>query len=94
MCDELTAKAADRSRRPGGPASPPATAVLDLASILPPGRNAAQWGFHPTRNPSTGRCKVPPPVPLSPAMPARTRISARMKPPMGRDSPVNIQRRR
>ena len=54
------------------------------------GRNAAQWGFHPTRNPSTGWYKVPPAVPLSPAVPGSTRVSASMKPPMGRDSSVNM----
>ena len=54
------------------------------------GRNAAQRGFHPCRNPSTGWFKVPPAVPLSPAVPFSTRFSAGMNPPMGRDSSVNI----
>ena len=48
------------------------------------GRNAAQWGIHPIRDPSTGWYKVPPAVPLSPAVPASTRVSARKKPPPGR----------
>ena len=39
---------------------------------------------------STGWCKVPRVVPLSPSVPAITGVSARMKPPMGRDSSVNI----
>ena len=42
------------------------------------GQNAAQRGFHPTRNPSTGRVKVPPPVPLLPAVPFWTSVSAGM----------------
>ena len=46
------------------------------------GRNAAQRGFHPTRKHSTGWFKVPPAVPLSPAMLFSTRVSAGMKPPL------------
>ena len=50
------------------------------------GRNAAQRGFHPIRNPSTGWCKVSSAVPLTPAVPFCTRVSARIKPLLGRDS--------
>ena len=53
------------------------------------GRNA-QRGFQPTRNPSTGWFRVPPAVSLSPAVPFCTRACAGMKPPMGRDSSVNV----
>ena len=48
----------------------------------------AQRGFHPTRNPGTGWLKIPPAVPLSPAVPICTRVSAGMNTPMGRDSSV------
>ena len=54
------------------------------------GRNADQRGFHPTRSPSTGRFKVPPAVPLLPAVPLCTRVSAGMKPALGRDSSVKL----
>ena len=48
-------------------------------------------GFHPTKKNSSGWFKVPPAVPLSPAVPVSTRVSAEMKHPLGtRDSPVNI----
>ena len=47
------------------------------------GRNAVQRGFIPPKNLSTGWCKVPPAVPFSPAVPASTRVSARMNPLMG-----------
>ena len=40
------------------------------------GRIAAQRGFHPTRNPSNGRCKIPPAEPFTPAVPVSTRVSA------------------
>ena len=43
-------------------------------------------GFHPTRKFSTGWCKVPPAVPFPPAVSFGTRVSARMNPPLGRDS--------
>ena len=46
---------------------------------------------HPTINPGTGWVKVPPPVPLSPAVPFCTRVSAEMKPPLGRDPSVSVQ---
>ena len=36
-------------------------------------------GFQPIRNPSTGWCKVPPPVLFLPALPFCTRVSARIK---------------
>ena len=52
---------------------------------LPACRNAAQhgWGgLHPIRKPKTGWCKVPPVVPLSPAVSVCTRVSGRMKPPL------------
>ena len=45
------------------------------------GRNFAQRGFHPARNPSAGRCTVPP---------FWTRVSAGMKFPLGRDSSGNM----
>ena len=51
-------------------------------SVFITGRNA-QRGFHPTRNLRTGWYKVPLVVPLSPAMPVCTRVSAGMKPSMG-----------
>ena len=54
------------------------------------GRNAAQRGFHPARKPSTGWCKVPPAVLLSPAVAFCTRVSAGMKPCLGRDSSENV----
>ena len=49
----------------------------------------AQGGSHPTRNPSTGWFKVPPPVPLSPPVPfcTSTRVSAGMKPPPALGTP-------
>ena len=40
-------------------------------------------------NPSIVWCKVPPAVPFTPAVPASTRVSFRMKPPQGRDSSGN-----
>ena len=49
------------------------------------------WGFVLTRKPSTGWYKVPPVVPLSPDVPASTRVSARMNPPWPpRDSPAYV----
>ena len=39
------------------------------------GRNATQKWFHPTRNPSTGWCTVPPAVPFLPAVPFCTKVS-------------------
>ena len=56
---------------------------MQVRSPPPPhttGRNAAQRGFHPTRNLKTGWCKVPPAVLLSPAVPLCPRVSAGMKP--------------
>ena len=38
----------------------------------------------------TGPYKVPPAVPLFPAVPTSTRVYAGMKPPLGRDPSVNI----
>ena len=49
-----------------------------------------QRGFYPTRKDSTGWFKVLPAVPLSPAMPFNSRVSAGMKPPLGRDSSLNL----
>ena len=40
-------------------------------------------GFHPAGNPRTDWCKVPPAVPLSPAVSFCSRVSGRMKPPVG-----------
>ena len=37
-------------------------------------------GFHPTRNPSTGWCKLAPAVPFPPVVIFCTRVSARMQP--------------
>ena len=45
------------------------SSVYMLPDEIPP-------GFHPTRNLSTGRYKVPPAVSLSPVVPASTRVSA------------------
>ena len=62
----------------------------------PPARwAAASRRFHMNEtlqkgNPCTEWVKVPPVGPLSPAVPFCTRVSARMKPPLGRDSSVNI----
>ena len=50
-------------------------AICLLPDEMPPKR-----GCHHTRTPSTGWFKVPPAVPLSPAMPFRTRVSAWMNP--------------
>ena len=63
------------------------------ANMLPYEMPGAQRGFS-HQNPSTGWCKVPPAVPFplavpfSPAVQLRTRIYARMKPRLGRDSSV------
>ena len=55
------------------------------------GRNAAQRGFHPTRKPSINWFKVPPEVPLTPAVPFSSRVSAGINPPLGRVSSVKIR---
>ena len=57
-------------------------------------RNAAQRGFHPTGNPSSGWFMVPPAVAASPAVPFSTRVSAGMKPPLGRDSLLHFRVKR
>ena len=44
------------------------------------GRSAAQRGAYPVRNPSTGWFNVSPAVPLSPAVPFCTRVSAGLNP--------------